>query len=82
MPTGTMLARCNCGKSVGVCNCLCHEARHRDSFTLEEVMLGYAMRGGTKVYCCYGMYCEAGHSDDCLYIAGVASPGAADGEQR
>jgi hypothetical protein len=34
-------------------------------FTEQEAHQGYAMRGGTKVYCCYGMYADMGHSDDC-----------------
>src|SRR4051812_1654770 len=36
-------------------------------FTAEEARRGYAMRGNTKHYCCYGMYCDAGHTSDCAY---------------
>jgi hypothetical protein len=74
MPIGTMHARCNCGATVGVCNCLCHEARHGNLFTPAEAKCGYAMRGGTKVYCCYGMYSDVGHSDDCK-VAGSSTGG-------
>jgi hypothetical protein len=36
-------------------------------FTAEEARRGYAMRGNTKHYCCYGMYCDAGHTSDCMF---------------
>lgn len=44
-------------------------------FTEEETRRGYAMRNGVKTYCCYGMYCDAGHSGDCKHAA--AERGAA-----
>ncbi len=34
-------------------------------FTPDEARRGYAWRNGTKHYCCYGAYCEAGHTSDC-----------------
>lgn len=36
-------------------------------FTAEEAQRGRAMRGNTLHYCCYGMYCDAGHSSDCRF---------------
>lgn len=58
-------------------------------FTAEEARRGYAMRGNTQHYCCYGMYCEAGHTSDCRYAPGVSgldgqtfSPSEADGAER
>jgi hypothetical protein len=42
------------------------EVQHGTSdFTAQELLRGYKYRYGVKVYCCYGVYCEAGHSGDC-----------------
>lgn len=46
--------------------------RHNE-FTPEEVKRGFAFRNGVQTYCCYGMYCEAGHDHTCRYAAGVAT---------
>jgi hypothetical protein len=35
-------------------------------FNAQELLRGYKFRNGVKVYCCYGMYCDAGHSGDCI----------------
>lgn len=40
------------------------------AFSPEEARRGYAMRNGVKAYCCYGMYCEAGHSPECKHARG------------
>jgi hypothetical protein len=37
-------------------------------FTEQEARQGYAMRNGTKHYCCYGMYADVGHSEDCKHF--------------
>jgi hypothetical protein len=36
-------------------------------FTPEEAQRGWMIRGNTKVYCCYGMYSDIGHSPECKY---------------
>lgn len=36
-------------------------------FTAEEARCGRAIRGNTLHYCCYGMYCDAGHTSDCQW---------------
>lgn len=43
-------------------------------FTAEEARRGCAIRGNTKHYCCYGKYCDAGHTKDCTVNAGVPGP--------
>lgn len=43
-------------------------------FTEEEARRGWAMRGNTKYYCCYGTYCDSGHTSDCRYAGGVTIP--------
>ena len=32
-----------------------------------EALHGYTYRSGVKAYCCYGMYADVGHSDDCKH---------------
>lgn len=46
-------------------------------FTPEEARRGYAFRNGVQTYCCYGMYCEAGHDHTCRYADGVSVPATA-----
>jgi hypothetical protein len=46
-------------------------------FTPEEAQRGYAFRCGTKHYCCYGTYCDAGHNSDCRYATSSPQGGAA-----
>lgn len=62
-----------------VCDCegwTPHQAEDATLKTLstdeQERVHGYTMQGNTKVYCCYGMYCDAGHTSDCRH-AGVAA---------
>lgn len=39
---------------------------------MEDARRGYARRNGAKVYCCYGMYADIGHSADCEHaLAGA-----------
>lgn len=39
----------------------------------DDARQGYARRnGGAKVYCCYGMYADAGHDADCENAPGNA----------
>lgn len=49
-------------------------------FTPDEAKAGRAMRGNTLHYCCYGMYCDAGHDSDCPVAHGV-SVGLADQQE-
>jgi hypothetical protein len=40
-------------------------------FTPDEAKAGRARRGDTLHYCCYGMYCDAGHDSGCQFALGV-----------
>lgn len=43
-----------------------------------EALSGFLHVGGAKVYCCYGMYADVGHSPDCKHASTQASEPSSD----